>query len=69
MELWDAFTKAIELIVSLDPEVMKIAGRSLAFAATSCIIATLIALPLASVIHFNSFRGKRLLILRAKRLR
>lgn len=41
---------------------MQIAGRSLAFAATSCIIATLIAIPLASVIHFNNFRGKRLLI-------
>jgi tungstate transport system permease protein len=41
---------------------MQIAGRSLALAATSCAIATLIALPSASVIHFNSFRGKRLLI-------
>jgi len=61
-ELWDSFTKAIELIVSLDPEVMQIAGRSLAFAATSCIIATLIAIPLGSVIHFNNFFGKRLLI-------
>jgi len=61
-ELWDGFTKAIELIVSLDPEVMQIAGRSLAIAATSCIIATLVAIPLGSVIHFNSFRGKRLLV-------
>ena len=41
---------------------MKIAGRSLAFAATSCIIATLIAIPLGSVIHFNNFFGKRLLV-------
>lgn len=55
-------TKAIELIVSLDPEVMQIAGRSLALAASSCAIATLIAIPLGSVIHFNSFRGKRLLV-------
>ena len=61
-ELWEGFTKAIELIVSLDPEVMQIAGRSLAIAATSCIIATLIAIPLGSVIQFNSFRGKRLLV-------
>ena len=60
--LWDGFTKALELIVSLDPEVLQIAGRSLALAATSCVIATLIAMPLSSVIHFNSFRGKRLLI-------
>ncbi|UCB43302.1 MAG: ABC transporter permease [Dehalococcoidales bacterium] len=61
-ELWDGFTKAIELIVSLDPEVMQIAGRSLAFAATSCVIAALISLPLGSIIHFNNFFGKRLLI-------
>jgi tungstate transport system permease protein len=61
-ELWDSFTRAIELIVSLDPEVMQIAGRSLTFAVTSCVIATLIAIPLGSVIHFNNFFGKRLLI-------
>jgi tungstate transport system permease protein len=62
MELWESFTKAIELIVSLDPEVMRIAGRSLTLAATSCVIATLISIPLGSVIHFNNFRGKRLLV-------
>ena len=41
---------------------MQIAGRSLLFAATSCSIAILICLPLGSVIHFNSFHGKRLII-------
>lgn len=41
---------------------MQIAARSLAIAATSCIIATLISIPLGSVIHFNNFRGKRLLV-------
>jgi tungstate transport system permease protein len=61
-ELWHGFTKAIELIVSLDPEVMQIAGRSLAFAAASCCIASIIAIPIGSLIHFNNFHGKRLLI-------
>ena len=61
-ELWQGLIKALELIVNLDSEVMQVAGRSLVFAATSCSIATLICLPLGSVIHFNSFRGKRLLI-------
>ena len=41
---------------------MRIAGRSLAIAATSCVIATLISIPLGSAIHFNNFRGKRLLV-------
>jgi len=41
---------------------MAIAGRSLAISATSSTIAALICLPLATVIHFNKFRGKRTLI-------
>jgi len=61
-ELWQGLVKAIQLIISLDSEVLEIAGRSLAIAATSCSIATLICLPLGSLIHFNRFWGKRLLI-------
>ena len=61
-ELWQGFIKAIELIITFDPEVMQIAGRSLAFAATSCSIATMICLPLGSIIHFNQFYGKRVLL-------
>lgn len=61
-ELWQGLTRAIELIITLDPEVMEIAARSLTLAASSCSIATLIFLPLGSVIHFNRFYGKRALI-------
>ena len=41
---------------------MGIAGRSLAISATSSTLAVLICLPLAAVIHFNKFPGKRTLI-------
>ncbi|MFC2070925.1 hypothetical protein ACFLTB_07150 [Chloroflexota bacterium] len=61
-ELWQGFIKAIELIVTLDPEVMEIAGRSLRISITSALLASLISLPLASLIHFNSFPGKRALL-------
>ncbi len=61
-ELWEGLTKAINLIISLDREVMEIAGRSLMISATSSVIAALICLPLGSVIHFNSFPGKRTLV-------
>ena len=61
-ELWDGLVTAVKLIISFDPEVMQIAGRSLAISATSSTIAALICLPLATVIHFNKFRGKRTLI-------
>ena len=61
-ELWQGFVRALELIVTFDPEVMEASGRSLAIAATSCSIASLICLPLGSLIHFSRFPGKRLLI-------
>lgn len=61
-ELWNSFTQALELIVSLDGEVLGIAGRSISISLTSTALASLICLPLAGVIHFRRFRGKRLLI-------
>ncbi len=60
--IWQGFLKAIQLIVTLDPEVLEITGRTLAISISSCITATLICLPLGSLIHFNNFRGKRTLI-------
>lgn len=61
-ELWQGLLKAIQLIASLDPEVMEITGRSLALAATSSAIATAVCLPMGSLINFNRFVGKRALI-------
>jgi tungstate transport system permease protein len=61
-EIWHGLTKAIELLISLDPEVMEIAGRSLRISGTACLLASLICLPLGSLIHFHHFRGKRALI-------
>lgn len=61
-ELWQGLVKAVELIISLDAEVIEIAGRSLRISATSATIAALICLPLGSLIHFHRFPGKRLLI-------
>jgi tungstate transport system permease protein len=61
-EIWHGLVKAIELIIRFDPEVMTIAGLSLRIAVTSVLIASIFCLPLASLIHFHSFRGKRILI-------
>ena len=61
-EIWQGFIKAIELIASLDPEVMDIAGRSLRISLTSSLLASLICIPIGSLIHFNQFPGKRVLI-------
>ena len=62
VEIWHGLTKAIELIITLDPEVMEIAGRSLGISVTSAILASLFCLPLGSLIHFHHFRGRRLVI-------
>ena len=61
-ELWQGLVKAVQLIASLDPEVVEIARRSLAISAISCSIVTLISIPLGSLIHFSRFPGKRGLI-------
>ncbi len=61
-ELWQALTRAIELLVSLDSEVIEIAGKSLRISGTSCMLASLICIPLASLIHFHHFPGKRALV-------
>jgi len=62
VEIWHGLTKAIELIVSLDPEVMEVAGRSLMISVTSTLLASLICLPLGNLIYFHHFPGKRILI-------
>lgn len=62
IEIWHGFTKAVELIISFDPGVVEIAGRSLTISVTSVILASLICLPLGGLIHFHHFLGKRILI-------
>lgn len=61
-ELWQGVLKAVELLVSLDREVIQITSRALSISTTACAASALICLPLGSIIHFASFRGKRLLI-------
>lgn len=60
-DIWHGLLKAIELIVSLDPEVMRIAGQSLVISLTSTLLASLYCLPLANLIHFRHFPGKRII--------
>ena len=61
-DFWQGFVKAFELIVKLDPEVVEITIRTLVISLSSCAVATVVCLPLGSLIHFKQFWGKRLLI-------
>ena len=61
-EIWEGLVTAVKLIISFDPEVMQIAGRSLWIALTSTVIGSIICVPLGCLIHFNQFPGKRFII-------
>ncbi|MDD2666300.1 MAG: ABC transporter permease [Methanocellales archaeon] len=61
-EIINGLIKAIELIVTLDPEVMDITLLTLRISIASMIITSLIFIPTGSFIHFHEFRGKRWLI-------
>ena len=62
MTLWQGFTKALELLVMFDSEVMAIAGRSLAISLTATGIAMAVCIPAACLIHFGHVPGKRWLV-------
>jgi tungstate transport system permease protein len=61
-EIAAGFTRAIELIVTLNPAVVEITMRSLTISLSSILLASLYCIPLAGLIEFRSFRGKRSLV-------
>ena len=61
-EIIDGFIQAIELILSLDPEVISITLLTLEVSIASTLLAVIIAIPLANIIYFNEFKGKKSII-------
>jgi tungstate transport system permease protein len=61
-EILNGFIQAIELILSLDPEVISITILTLEVSIASTFLAVIIGIPLASLIHFKKFKGKKSLI-------
>lgn len=62
-DIANGIVQAVDLIVTLDPEVMQIAALSLYISLSATIIAALIAIPAGALIHFNTFYGKRAVII------
>ena len=56
------FIQALQLIFSLNPEVVEITARSLYISLASVILASLVDVPLGGLIELRQFRGKRSLI-------
>ena len=54
--------QAVDLILTLDPELIEITFRSLYISLGATILAAVITIPLGSLIHFRTFPGKRALI-------
>jgi tungstate transport system permease protein len=61
-EIVEGVRQAIQLIVTLNPEVMDITARSLYVSLSATIVGALIAIPVGGFIHFKEFGGKRGLI-------
>lgn len=61
-EIWNGFVRALDLIITLNPEVVEITTRSLTISLSSAFIAALVCIPLGGLIEFRRFKGKRVLI-------
>lgn len=60
--LLDALRNALETIVTLDPDVIEYAGRSLLIASIATLLASLVGIPLGTLIAERDFRGKRAVV-------
>ena len=60
--IWEGFLGALELIMSLDPEMAEIVGLSLFVSGLSVLIATLIGIPLGVLLGIHRFRGRGIIL-------
>ncbi|MEH6632951.1 MAG: ABC transporter permease [Halopseudomonas aestusnigri] len=60
-DLWQAFFKAISLVVTLDEQLLEIVWLSLRLSLTAVGIALVIGLPLGAVLALTRFPGRRIL--------
>jgi tungstate transport system permease protein len=61
-EIIDGFVQAVNLIVTLNPDILQIAALSLYISLCATVLAAGITIPLGGFIHFREFRGKQALI-------
>ena len=56
--IWEALVQAVGLIAGRDPELLRIAGLSLAVSGTATLIAALLGVPLGAALHLGRFAGR-----------
>ena len=59
-EIVEGFLKAIQLILSLDPEVLNITFLSLRVSGTAVILASIVGLPTGTLLGLYNFKGKQI---------
>jgi tungstate transport system permease protein len=57
-EILEGIIKALELILSADPTVFEIAGRSILISGVATLLATAVGFPFALLLVFRDFKGK-----------
>ena len=60
--LFDSFSSALLLVLSMDRELVSIVAVSLRVSGSATLLAALVGVPLGFAVAFSSFRGKELLI-------
>ena len=60
--IWEGLRKALELLLRLDPEVLRITWLSLKVSGIATLISVVLGLGLAVLMALNEFPGKRLVI-------
>jgi tungstate transport system permease protein len=61
-EILEGFSQAVNLIVTLNPDLLQIAALSLYVSLCATLLAAVITIPLGGFIHFHEFRGKQAFI-------
>jgi tungstate transport system permease protein len=61
-EIIDGFIQAVQLIVTMDPEVVKITILSLEISLTATLLSACIAIPIGAFLYYRDFFGKRAVI-------
>jgi len=62
LDLWDGLAQAFWLVLTLDPDLIEIAARSLRVTLGALVVACVIALPLAAFLAVRRFRLRRYVI-------
>ncbi|WP_416149140.1 ABC transporter permease [Salipaludibacillus sp. HK11] len=61
--IWTGLSEAMQMILSMDPEVLEITWLTIQVCLISTFISTIIGVPIGMILAFKSFPGKRLAIL------